>query len=69
MVRIGEVGKTADDFVTLNIVALKGEAVKTEEAERTGEKKENNFSLFDLNPYPIVERKWGQEKMGSTLNY
>lgn len=41
VVRLGEVEKTADD-----IVALKGEAVKTKEAERTGEKKENNFSFL-----------------------
>ena len=65
MVRIGEVGKTADDFVTLNTVALKGEAVKTEEAERTGGKKENNFSLFLFDLNPLSKR----EKMGSNLNY
>jgi len=46
VVRIDIFEKTADDLMILNIVALKGEAVKTEEAERTGGKKENNFSFF-----------------------
>jgi len=46
VVRIDVKEKTADNFLTLNIVVLKGEAVKTEEAQRTGEKKENNFSFL-----------------------